>query len=156
LEGVQASLASGIDNTFWKEQKVGAEEAVIKTKMLLDVHKLMRAAIAETGKLSEEQDKASSKLTDERLKKELDDEKKLNDSVLKVSESQLKLNLVQREPNAPGFLNLCTIRRVQFWCTCSARTSSTASITGTRLSFKYIAAPQAFDSQNEVNRLRGS
>jgi hypothetical protein len=97
LEGIQKTLSLGIDDTFWKGQKLGAEEAAVRTKMLLDVHKLLRNAIAETGKIADEQNKASAKLDDERLKTQLEDEKKLNDSILKVSEAQLKLNLTQHE-----------------------------------------------------------
>jgi hypothetical protein len=100
LEGIQKTLSLGIDDTFWKGQKLGAEEAVIRTKMLLDVHKILRNAIAETGKISEEQDKQASKLVDEELKTQLEGEKKLNDSILKVGDAQLKLNLTQKESAA--------------------------------------------------------
>jgi hypothetical protein len=92
LEGVQKALSTEASEKFWKEQKVGAEEAVIRTKELADVHKVLQDAIKETGKIEEEQQKVSGKLIDEELKSQLESELKAGEAILKAGDAELKLN----------------------------------------------------------------
>lgn len=92
LEGVQHALASETTETFWKEQKIGAEEATQRTDLLLQVHKALGQAITETGKISSASETEATKIIDAALKQQLSEEQKLGEATLKNADSQLKLN----------------------------------------------------------------